>query len=451
LQFLRVWFKLQEPFTDDKKSWVLLKRTYFDAILEGDKKRDGGIFYGWWIVTACSLLTLYGAGTFFYGFTVFVHPMAKDLGWSMALISGAFSLYRLESGIGAPLAGFLLDRIGPKTLVMAGGLIWGAGFLYLSNTETILNFYLAFFIISFGWTFASGTAVPSALIGKWFIKKRGRAFGFFTAAGGLSGLLVPVLSIFIESYGWQKTLMIMGVFTWIVTIPLSFSLRQKPEDIGLFPDGELFMKGSKGMGATRHIDYQEVDFGVRKALLTPAFWILSMCGTIFQMTMSALFVHLVPHLISAGIDSRVASLAVMFITLCSVLGRLGFGWLSDIYSKKWLLICSFLLQGVGLFIFSRVHEPIHLIPFLVAYAPSYGGSIVLRAAISGEYFGRRNFGTIYGILVGMGMFGGIAGPIIAGSAYDLYGNYRLIFLIFGLASLVSGLFLMLLKRPVLKE
>ena len=103
-----------------------------------------GIFYGWWIVIACSILTFYGAGMFFYGFTVFVHPMAKELGWSMALISGAFSLYRLESGIGAPLAGFMLDRIGPRILILAGGLIWGAGFIYLSHVRTVIDFYVAF-------------------------------------------------------------------------------------------------------------------------------------------------------------------------------------------------------------------------------------------------------------------------------------------------------------------
>jgi len=357
-------------------------------------KSDGGIFYGWWIVIACSLLTFYGAGTFFYGFTVFVHPMAKELGWSMALISGAFSLYRLESGIGAPLAGFLLDRVGPKIVVMAGGLIWGAGFIYLSHVRTVVHFYAAFFVISFGFTFASGTAVPSALITKWFLRRRGRALGIFTAVSGLSGLLVPVLSYLIDTFG-----------------------------------------------------YTEVDFGVGKALLTPAFWLLSLATTIFSMTMSTLFVHIVPHLISAGIEARAASLAVVFITLCSVLGRAGFGWLSDTLSKKWLLISAFLLQGIGLFIFSQVHQILHLIPFVLAYAPSYGGLIVLRAAITGEYYGRKNFGTIYGTLVGMGTFGGIAGPVIAGLAYDSCGNFRLVFAIFALVSLFSALLLLPLKRP----
>ena len=120
-------------------------------------------------------------------------------------------------------------------------------------------------------------------------------------------------------------------------------------------------------------------------------------------------------------------------------------------SKKWLLISAFLLQGVGLFIFSQVHRVIHLVPFVLAYAPSYGGGIVLRATIVGEYYGRKNFGTLYGIIVGMGTFGVIAGPVIAGFAYDFYGNFRLIFAMFALVSLLSALLMLALKRPSLNS
>ena len=87
------------------------------------------MFYGWWIVLSCSLLTFYVAGAFHYGFSAFVNPIANELGWSMTLISGAFSLYRLEAGVAAPLVGFLLDRIGPRKLVMSGAIVMGVGFI----------------------------------------------------------------------------------------------------------------------------------------------------------------------------------------------------------------------------------------------------------------------------------------------------------------------------------
>jgi len=410
-------------------------------------KSDEGIFYGWWILIGSSFLTFYGAGTFFYGFTVFVHPMVRDLGWSMTLVSGAFSLYRLESGVAAPLAGYLLDRMGPRILVAAGALIWGAGLVYLSRVTTIFHFYAAFFVISFGWTFASGAAVPTAMIAKWFIRKRGRALGIYTSVSGLSGLFAPVLAYLIEIYGWQHTLLLTGFITWLSIIPLAVTLRHKPEDHGLLPDGIAVRSSPPSPEADAASANFESDFSVKKAILTPAFWFLVLISITFQMTMSPLFVHLVPHLVTSGISTRVASLAVTFITLCSVLGRAGFGWLSDMFNKKWLLLCTFLLQAIGLFAFSQVRSVVHLIPFLLAYAPSYGGSIAVRPAIVGEYFGRKNFGTIYGVLLGSGVFGGISGPIIAGYVYDVYGNFRPAFMMFALFSLISALLLFFMKRP----
>jgi MFS family permease len=398
-------------------------------------------------VAVCATLTFYGAGTFFYGFSVFVRPMALELGWSMALISGAFSLYRLESGIGAPIAGFLLDRVGPRILVFGGGIVWGAGLVFLSQVTTVFQFYMAFILISLGWTFSSGVAVAAPLIGKWFIKRRGRALGFFTAVVGFSGVLVPLLSHCIVTYGWKSTLWVMGLLTVVIVVPLSFCLRHRPEDHGLLPDGERTWPSPEGRIAVESPAEQEVDISLKTAFGTPSFWILSACFLSFQMTMSALFVHLVPHLVTAGIDPTTASLTVTFITLSSVIGRAGFGWLSDIMSKKWLLISTFVLQAIGLFAFSQVETVIHLIPFLVTYAPSYGGSIVLRAAVAGAYFGRKNFGTVYGALLGMGTFGGVAGPVLAGFAYDVQGNYRLIFMLLALLSLLSALILLTLKRP----
>ena len=414
-------------------------------------KPDKGIFYGWWILIAASLLTFYGAGTFFYGFTVFVHPMVRDLGWSMVLVSGAFSLYRLESGVAAPLAGFLIDRFDPRVVVSAGGFLWGVGLVYLSQVATVLHFYLAFFVISFGWTFASGAAVPSAMIAKWFVRRRGRALGIFTAASGLCGVFAPLLSFFIERYGWQRTLLYTGLLTWLIVLPLSLTLRRRPEDHGLLPDGDVApskttpqpQKATPGPAP----GFSDIDFSVKQAMKTSTFWFLVMISITFQMTMSPLFVHLAPHLITSGIDPGTASLTVTFITLCSVAGRAGLGWLSDFANKKWLLIGTFLLQAVGLLIFARVRSEFHLLLFLLAYAPSYGGSIAIRPAIVGEYYGRKNFGAIYGVLLGSGLFGGVAGPVIAGFIYDVYGSFRHAFMLFALVSLLSGLVLILMKRP----
>lgn len=414
-------------------------------------KVKGQFFYGWWIVATCAFLTCYGAGTFYYGFTTLVRPMVLELGWSMALISGAFSMQRLEAGIAAPLVGFLLDRLGPRKLMIAGAILMGAGFICLSRAETVLPFYAAFFLLSFGWSFNSGTALAAPLIGKWFIRKRGRALGFYTAGVGLSGLLVPLLALLVAHYGWRLTLMILGPVTWLVSIPLAFVLKHKPEEHGLLPDGETSGYAPELPLAANRARVREVDFPVRAAMLDPSFWLLTLALLAFQMNISALFVHLVPSLVVSGIEPALAASVVTFITLVSILGRLGFGWLADLWSKKGLLIIIFFLQAIGIFAFIQVQQPVHLIPFLLVYAPSYGGVISVRSAIIGEYYGRKNFGTINGLIMGIATLGGIASPVIAGLTWDIRGSYYLAFMFFAIVNLVSALLLLLLKRPSLKQ
>ena len=99
------------------------------------------VFWGWWVIGVCSLVSLYGAGTLHYGFGVLVKPIVSELGWSMALASGAFSLYRLESGAMAPLAGFLVDRMGPRKVVTPGAILMGTGYICLSEAKTVLPFF----------------------------------------------------------------------------------------------------------------------------------------------------------------------------------------------------------------------------------------------------------------------------------------------------------------------
>jgi MFS family permease len=146
---------------------------------------------------------------------------------------------------------------------------------------------------------------------------------------------------------------------------------------------------------------------------------------------------------------KLASLTVTFTTLCSVLGRAGFGWLSDTLNKKWLLVSTFVFQGIGLLAFSRVSQATHLILFLITYAPAYGGCVALRAPVVGAYYGRDRFGTIFGLLTGIAMIGGISGPVLAGFAYDAFGNYRWFFALFSLINFFTAFMLLFLKHPSL--
>ncbi len=420
------------------------------SVSSPDKR--GKVFYGWWIVLVASILSTYGSGVFYYGFSTFVKPIVKDLAWSMTVVSGAFSIYRLEAGIAAPIVGYLLDRIGPQKLAFAGGLVMGGGFIYLSQVNTVLPFYAAIIMISFGWSSFSGGAFGNPLVGRWFVKKRGRALGIYNAAAALAGLLVPGVSYLIVHYGWRSTLLIIGPLTWLIVLPLSFFLKQSPEQLGLLPDGERSAPVANDAHRTRAAtEVVEADFSLRNSMNTSAFWILTACFSLSQMTQSTVFVHLIPYLIDLGVNPTSAASVVTFLAVASMGGRYGFGWLGDRFSKKWLLIILFIIQPIAIFSLMRVHVFMDIIPFVLLYSTAYGGTVVVKATITGDYYGRKNYGKIFGAIQGFSTLGGIAGPLIAGLVYDIYGSYHLTFVSFAIMMVFTALLTSFLKRPVLVQ
>jgi len=407
------------------------------------------LFWGWWIVVVCSFVSLYGAGVFHYGFGVLVKPIVSELGWSMALASGAFSLYRLESGAMAPLAGFLIDRIGPRKVVSLGAILMGSGFICLSQVKTVLPFYLSFLIISTGFGFSTSNIVGTSLISKWFIRKRGRALGLYSGLTGVGGLLVPILSHFVILYGWRSTVLILGPVTWLIVLPLTLFLKRTPEEHGLLPDGESSAETPEIPGLSSSIKLQEINFSVKRAMCTPSYWLLAVCFSAFQLTNSAIFVHLVPYLMTVGFEAHPAAFVVSFVTAGSVLGRVGFGWLSDVLSKTTLLMICFLAQFIAILILIQVRRDdsiLYVISFILAFGCTYGGLSVLRPTTVAEFYGRDKFGTIWGFLQGISVFGGVAGPVVVGLIYDLQKSYRLGLIFLSLTNLLAAFIIMFLKR-----
>jgi len=286
------------------------------------KKTFQKVFSGWWMVLTCALISAYGAGTFHYGFSVFVHPIVTELGWDMALVSGAFSLYRLEAGVAAPLAGYLVDRMGARKLISLGTVLMGIGYIGLSQVKTVLPFYLACLTISIGFGFSTSQVVGTSLISKWFIKKRGKALGLYFSIFGLGGLLVPILSQMVYLFGWRSTLLFLGPLTWLVVLPLVLLLKNRPEEHGLRPDGEISICPRGPSSGAAPAAAVEVSFTFLKAMRTPSYGLLVVCLSLFQMTMSSIFVHLVPCLITAGLEARRAALVGYF---CNGRQRIGPG------------------------------------------------------------------------------------------------------------------------------
>jgi MFS family permease len=398
------------------------------------------VFYGWWIVLACSFIVFYVGGVIFYGFTAFFEPIREEFSWSYTQISLAASLRGLEMGIFAPFVGVLADRFGSKKLILWGTITVGFGLILLSRTQSLVLFYGSFLLIAFG---AGGCAmvVTMSAVANWFHRKVGLALGVMISGVGASGLMIPLIVWLIEVYGWRTTLIILGLGMWILCSPLSFVIRTRPEHYGHFPDGispsdEMPSLENKNKGVAA------VETSFREVLKKRSFFYLIIAELIRMMIVGAVIVHIMPYLSSLGVPRATAGLMAGIIPLTSIIGRFGFGWLGDFFDKRYAMAWTFGVISLGMLAFCYVQVIWVAFIFLLLFSPGYGGGMVLRGAILREYFGRNSFGKMIGLTMGAGSIGGIIGPAIAGLIFDTVGSYHLIWLVFcGLSGLTISLVL----------
>ena len=418
------------------------------------RDRSERVFYGWRIVAAGFFINAFGVGTFFYGFSTFFNPLIAEFGWSRTVMSGVFSLSRLEGGIEGPIAGWLTDRYGARRMLLMGVAIAGVGFIVLRMVNSPLSLYLIFGLFlslgfNLGYTHATGAAVA-----KWFIKKRGRAFSFLISGNGIGGaIFVPLIAWLIIQFGWRVSTVIIGVATLAIPLPLSLIVRSTPEEMGLVPDGQPTRYGASTSEEDRSTQAsvsdavpEDVDFTVREAMRTRAFWVYVASMMLRSCILSSIVVHQIPHLTDIGIPYQTASTVLGLMVLMSVPGRFIFGWLGDRYSKKVLLFLLCLLQGVGIFIFVNANTLQLLYLFVVVYGLGYGGVIPLAIALRADLFGRRNYATIAGITMAIATIGTVAAPILAGYLYDTTQSYSLAFYIFMVMIVLSGVFFLFIPR-----
>ncbi|MBI5968185.1 MAG: MFS transporter [Deltaproteobacteria bacterium] len=383
------------------------------------------IFYGWWIVVACFLISLYMSSIVFFGFTAFFEPLVKEFGWSYTQVSLAASLRGLEMGIFAFPIGFLVDRFGSRKLIFFGVITAGFGLILLSFTQSLVMFYGAILLLGLG---AGGctVVVTMSVVANWFDKNIGKAFGVMASGFGAGGLLVPVIVRLIEVFDWRTALILLGLGMWTLGIPLSFVIRNKPEEYGYLPDGQL----AERPVLLDEIQNRKGEISFRDVLQKRSFLYLNSVEAIRMMAVTAVITHVMPYLSSVGFARTTAGLVAAAIPLFSIIGRLSFGWMGDLFAKRYVMALAFCFMGAGMLVFCYVQVEWVIFPFLLLFPPSFGGTMVLRGAILREYFGRVSFGKMLGIIMGSASIGGVIGPTLAGWVFDTLGSYQLIWLAF---------------------
>lgn len=404
-----------------------------------------GVFFGWWVVGATAGIVFLTGGTFFYGFSALFNPIVAEFGWSRASVAFAFSLRSEVGGIASPVVGYAVDRVGSRRLMIVGIFFVSAGFVLMSQMQSLWWFYGSVIVIAIGMSATAGP-VGMVAIAHWFKKRRGRALSFMTAGAGTSGVMVLVLAAMISSFGWRDALIVLAVVQLVVCLPLAMSIRNKPEDMGLLPDGEPIEPG------TTAVLGQAEGLTLGQAIKLRAFWQMSFAVMLVNVGMIAVIVHQIPFFTgSLGVSDGTAAALVTAMTLTSLVGRFGMGQLADMIDKRRVLAMSFATCALSLVLFATLTEPWQIAYALPVFAVGWGGIIPVRPAFQAEYFGMRAFGAIQGIVFAVATIGGLTGPVFAGWMYDQTESYRLAFLILSLGALAAVPLVLTIKRPVWED
>jgi len=399
------------------------------------------IYYGWIIVFALFIASMFNSGAVFYGFTTIVEPISRELGWSYALISLAVSLRGIEVSLLAPIVGAVVDRFGARRLMFLGIFLTTGGLFLLSQTHTLATYYGSFVLITMGASATSMTAIMT-LVTQWFRRRIGFATGIIFSGFASGGLALPAITAAIEAYDWRVAMMALGGGTFVIVLPFLFLVRDRP-DLSSEQVRKEFNLPSGGDTAESHAGVSETDASVGQALRSRAFWQIVMVFFLYVFVNMAVAIHVMPYLSSVSVSRENASLIAMALAMTSIVGRLGLGWLADHWQYRKVFVLGLGLMVLGIVCFALVSlESYWLAPFVVVYAVGFGGVSILGPYIIREYFGRRRFGSIFGLAVSASMIGGIIGPPLAGWFFDATGSYWWIWFI-DVGALLLAIFLVL--------
>jgi sugar phosphate permease len=423
------------------------------------RKRVDRIYYGWRLVPVAGLVMLISTTPMFHAMGLWFVAMESTFGWSRTQLSLAFAFTRIEGGILGPIEGYLVDRLGTRRLVLIGLIIMGTGWLLFSQVRSLWMFYLAYVVIALG--SGLGSWLPlTTMLNNWFNRRRASAMGWASASSRLGTLLlIPAIAWAIDPdfdrLGWEFTTALLGIAAILLAVPLSRMIRNNPEEYGLLPDGdapdEVESREAERSPVSSTTATVQVDFTVRQAVRTRAFWLISLGHGFTSMLLIGLVAHLVPMMTDQGYSFQTSAFVLTGYTTVSMFFQVVGGFVGDRVPKHLAITVFVFIQAAGVILL--VHGPATLpvaYGFAVLFGIGFGGRSPLTTSIRGDYFGRRSFGKIMGVSqVPMNVLLLIA-PIFAGVMRDWQGDYTIAFTVLAGCSAFGGVLFLFAKRPVIR-
>ena len=407
------------------------------------------LFYGWWIVGAGLSGQTVHAALYTLGAAALFLPVAREFGTSRTIIAGVLAAAQLEGGLTGPIEGFLIHWIGPRRYMIVGWVVFGAGLIAIGLSQNVLQFYAAFLLTALGQSMAGFLPVVTTLM-NWFLKKRGRAIAIFQMGTSLGALLVPAYAWSILNVGWRPTTIAAGIAAIVVGVPLALTIRNRPEDHGLLPDGAPAQAPTATVTGGRPQDAPRGDgtgTTVAQVLRSRSFWFLGTAHAASLLTWGALRIHQIPALVDLGIDEQMAANVFSLTLTVAAAGRLLGGFLGDFLGVRRVLFFAILSQSVAMVLLAFASTVVHALAIAVIFGIAFGARGTLLTVLRGEVFGRKNFSRLAGLMDPLTTIGSVTAPLFAAYAFDTQGTYTGAFLILAAVGGFGAILLYGIRMP----
>ena len=407
---------------------------------ESAMPRSKRIFYGWYVVYAVCLVLTTMSGLGFYNLSVLLDAFVAERSFPVALASGATACYFIGSGTGGILAGWLIDRIDPRIVVIASACVSALALGSIGLLRDPVQLYV--FHLVFGLAYGCGGLIPNVtVVARWFEARRPQALSIASTGLSLGGIAVTPLSAWlIEHHGIAGAAPWLGAAIFIGVVPLTaLVVRPSPHAMGLVPDDAPRPNIGETVGPSSGTAFAPA--------MRSRFFIAVAASYFFVMGAQVGAIAHLYRLAKISVNGDIAAVAVALVASASVIGRLSGGWLLLKVSARAFTLVMFALQACALVVLSSAHDAAVLLIGTVLFGLSMGNVLMMQPLLLAEAFGTRCFGRIYSVSQFATMPGVAGGPALLGIIFALTEAYAAPYLVAAGGTVVGIAVLLLAGNP----
>jgi len=395
-------------------------------------------------VTATAFAALFSVvGLALYGLPLYYDFMVREFGWSRTMVTSGNALSKLVVGpVFGFAAGWIVDRFGPRRLMMAGILMAGGALIGLGAVSALWMFYFFYFFNALGYV-CGGPLPNQVLLSQWFDKTRGKAMGIAYLGIGIGGAIVPILATWLTAhFGWRGSLQALGVLIVLIALPLAYFVKEAPKD------GDLKRVAPRQTDRRASLSGPPETPALRPILTSPAFYLLALGSMCSIAAVGGANQHLKLFLsLDRGYSQADAATVISMVLAVSIAGRLLMGWLADRVPRRSVMLLIYLLVAGSIPLLLVGGSPSTMYVFALIFGLGLGGEYMIIPLMAGELFGVRVLGRVMGIVLTADGVAEATAPMLVGYLRDRNGSYDIGFTALVAAALIGAVAIALLPRP----